>query len=64
MEQQKVCNCPHHKVAPWMMIIVGLAFVVYALGTINFMTMGLIVGIGLFLVGFTKLTGHSCKCCK
>jgi hypothetical protein len=56
------CKCPHHKVTPVAIILIGLAFL---LGDWNILTMGavaLIWPVLLIIIGLVKLGG--CKCCK
>lgn len=61
MENGKVCACPHHKMVPWCIILIGLTFL---LGQMNILTMeavGLIWPVLLIIIGVTKLV--KCKCC-
>jgi len=56
------CKCPHHRVIPWLIILIGLDFF---LGGINVLTWGFVDitwPILLIIAGGTKLVG--CKCCS
>ncbi|MEJ0053967.1 MAG: DUF5668 domain-containing protein [bacterium] len=60
--EMKVCKCPHHKVVPVAIILIGLAFL---LQTWDILTMGAVAVIWpvlLIVIGAVKLGG--CKCCK
>jgi len=57
-----MCNCPHHKVVPIMLILIGIDFL---LGGMNVLTWGFVDvtwPILLIIIGGTKLGG--CKCCS
>ena len=59
--QGKLCKCPHHKVIPIMIILIGLDFL---LGAVNVLTMSFVNvswPILLMIIGATRLGG--CKCC-
>jgi len=58
------CHCPHHKMTPLFIILIGLVFLLGALGTISITIANILWPIFLILLGITKWTGHSCKCCK
>ena len=63
MQMQK-CKCPHHKMTPLFIIMIGLVFLLGALGTISGTTASILWPILLIILGITKWAGHSCKCCK
>ena len=55
------CSCPHHKVVPLMIILIGVAFLLGALNVLTMSAVGIIWPILLIVAGGTKLGG--CKCC-
>lgn len=61
---KKVCNCPHHKVVPWAIILVGIDFILGGFGILNVMWMWIILGILLIIAGGTKLNSRKCGCCN
>ena len=62
--QAKVCNCPHHKVIPLSIILIGLAVLLGATSYLTGTTVNILVGILLIVIGGTKLKGRNCKCCS
>ena len=61
---KKVCNCPHHKVVPIMIIIIGLVILVGAFSMLTFQWASILIGVALIVIGGTKLGSRSCKCCS
>ena len=58
-----MCKCPHHKMVPMMIFVVGLLFF---LNTVNVITTGALNTlwpIAVMIAGLTKMMGSSCKCC-
>lgn len=60
---KKVCNCPHHKVIPWMIILAGIDFVIGGIWPGFGMWMWIILGILIIIAGATKLMSRKCGCC-
>jgi hypothetical protein len=63
MEKGGMCKaggCGCHSMKPWAMIIVGLAFLLQAVGVLSAMVVSYVWPIALIAVGFSKM----CKCCK
>ena len=60
MENEKVCKCPHHKLMPWCIILIGVAFLLMNLN-IYVHAMSIIWPILLIVIGLKKLV--ACKCC-
>ena len=58
----KVCNCPHHKVLPWVVVLIGLDFLLGGLGVLAWNFVDITWPILLIIAGGTKLVG--CKCCS
>ena len=56
----KTCGCTHHKVMPWLIVLLGLDFL---LGSLNVLTWGFVSvtwPILLIIWGFSKM----CRCCS
>ena len=64
-DKPNVCNCPHHKVVPWMIVLIGIDIILGAFGIlINGTWMWVIIGVLLVIIGGVKLSGRKCGCCK
>jgi hypothetical protein len=63
-DMSKVCNCPHHKVVPILIILIGLNVILSALGVYDLKWMAIIVGALLIVIGGTKIGGSKCGCCS
>jgi hypothetical protein len=61
---KKVCNCPHHKVGPWLIILIGVILLLGVLDILTYRGILAIVGILAIAIGITKLNGHKCGCCS
>lgn len=61
---KKICNCSHHKVIPWSIILIGVVLILNAIpGVLTPMWTGILVGVLLVIIGGTKLGSRKCKCC-
>ncbi len=58
-----MCGCPHHKLVPLVMVIVGSAFLLESLDVLTAATVSMVWPIGLILAGLSKLSGGMCSCC-
>ncbi len=58
-----MCGCMHHKMGPLLIILIGLSFLLKALGMLDAGQVDMIWPILLILLGLTKLTKGMCKCC-
>jgi len=58
-----VCNCPHHKMMPALIIVFGLVFLLVALGIFSPRTVDIIWPILVIAGGIFKLNSSKCKCC-
>ncbi len=56
------CGCPHHKVLPIFVVLLGLLFLLRALGvvTMHFVDVGW--PILVIAAGLTKMFSHKCRC--
>ena len=64
MGDGKVCKCVHHKVVPWMIILIGLVVLLGAFNILTGMWQMILVGLFLVVIGGTKLNSHKCGCCN
>lgn len=67
MEQEhghEKCACMHHKMLPLFIILIGLSFLLKALGVISVATNDYIWPILLILLGLKKMFCGMCKCCS
>jgi hypothetical protein len=56
------CKCPHHKVMPVAIILIGLAFLLETFNILSASSVAIIWPVLLIIIGAVKLGG--CKCCK
>ena len=62
--KKNVCPCPHHKVVPAAILIIGLAYLLESLGLgVTSMLRDIVLGLGLVVIGGTKLGENKCTCC-
>jgi hypothetical protein len=58
----KTCNCAHHKVLPWLVILFGVLFLLENLG-VSWVLVSWVWPILVVLAGCAMLMKKSCKCC-
>jgi hypothetical protein len=65
MGGKNVCKCPHHKVVPVLIVLLGLAFLLEAWGTLSASAVNIIWPVIVILIGLMKIGNSSgmCKCC-
>lgn len=56
------CRCIHHKVVPFLIIILGLELLLQTLGVLPPSMIGYVLPVILILIGLVKLKSGSCKC--
>jgi hypothetical protein len=61
--QDKKCGCPCHKAVGLFILLIGITFLLGALGVITEHTVSLIWPVFVILLGLKKLAGGMCKCC-
>ena len=57
------CKCPHHKMVPLLVFIIGLLFFLNAVNVVTSSAVTMLWPIGLMLVGLMKMMSGKCKCC-
>ena len=60
----KTCGCPHHKIAPGLLTLIGLTFVLGSFNVIEGSTVAMTWPILLTLIGLQKLFSGMCTCCS
>lgn len=63
MHDGGMCGCPHHKLVPLIIVIIGGAFLLQTLGVLTAATVSMVWPVGLILIGLVKLGGGMCGCC-
>jgi len=62
MMNGEMCGCPHHKIVPLVIVLIGVVFLLGALNVITMATVGMLWPIGLIIIGGMKLTSGMCAC--
>ena len=57
-----MCSCPHHKVVPVCIILIGLVFLAAQLNWVTMSFTAIAWPILLIVIGAGKWMGGSCKC--
>ena len=60
----KVCGCPHHKMIPLLVVLLGVLFLLGNLGKVSSEVVVIVWPIVVIVGGLQKMFGHMCKCCK
>lgn len=58
------CPCPHHKVMPILVVLLGLSFLLTALHVYSAGVNSVIWPIIVILAGLQKMFSRNCSCCK
>ena len=58
-----MCKCPHHSVVPFLIVLIGVVFLLEALGKVTVAFTAMAWPILLILIGCQKLFKGICKCC-
>ena len=58
------CQCPHHKMIPLFIVLIGLLFLIKAFGAFDAQTVAILWPLLLILIGLQKMFGSACSCCK
>lgn len=62
--QGGMCGCPHHKVGPLLIVLIGITFLLGALGYVSAGAVAVTWPILLILIGAMKMSKGMCGCCK
>ncbi len=63
MEKGMMCKCPHHKVIPGMITLIGLAFLLQGMNLLKPEIVNIAWPILVIIGGLTKLNEGKCTCC-
>jgi len=63
MSQGMSCKCPHHRMVPILAFLLGLLFLLGALGYVAAHTVSIVWPILVMVGGLTKMSKGMCKCC-
>jgi len=58
-----MCKCPHHKVVPGLITLIGVLFLLNALGSLSDQSLHVWWPIALIAIGLMKMFKNACKCC-
>jgi len=61
--ETKKCCCPCHKMPGALIILIGIALLLGALGVINGKAEWISISIVVILLGLSKMCSSFCKCC-
>ncbi len=57
-----VCKCPHHRTIPWLIILIGVDFLLGAMNVLTWSFVDITWPILVIIVGIIKLM--RCNCCS
>jgi hypothetical protein len=58
------CNCPHHKMGPLLIILLGLLWLLSALNVVSMYALSIILPIVVIAIGLMVLFKGECQCCE
>lgn len=58
------CQCPHHKMVPIFVILIGLTFLLNTFNVLTAYVTGILWPILLILIGLQKIFETKCSCCN
>ena len=59
-----MCKCPHHKMVPLFIALIGLTFLLQTYGSVSDEFVSYAWPVLLILIGLMKMFGGMCKCCS
>lgn len=59
-----LCRCGHHYIAPAMIILIGIDFLLHAAGIVSSEFLAISWPALLIIAGAVKLMGRRCRCCN
>jgi len=62
MQPGKTCRCPHHKMTPFLIALIGGVFILRSIGYVTPGAADIIWGVIIMCIGFQKLARGMCKC--
>ncbi|MEK7664490.1 MAG: hypothetical protein AAB340_03605 [Patescibacteria group bacterium] len=66
MQDMKNCNCIHHKVIPFLVVVFGVTFLMGFWEMINWDVVNIVWPVIIIVIGLMKLVERMeiCKCCS
>lgn len=65
MEGEKMkCSCPHHKMIPFLMLLLGVLFLLLAFNLVTWRLASIVWPMLVIVGAVTKLAKGRCKCCE
>jgi hypothetical protein len=64
MENQDKCTCPHHRMIPIFVFLLGLTFLLESLHVLSPRVVAIVWPSLLCLIGLQKFFSIGCKCCS
>lgn len=58
------CGCGHHKIIPFIVLVIGIMFFLQAVGTVDPVLNAKVWPVLVILAALIKLTSGKCKCYK
>ena len=59
----EICECPHHKAIPILVVLLGLVFLLGAINVLTGKVVDIIWPILIIIAGGLKFSEAKCKCC-
>ena len=59
-----LCRCPHHKMGPLLIILLGVLWLLSALGVISLDIVAIVLPIVIIVIGLMVLFKGECTCCS
>ncbi len=63
VSNSQMCKCPHHKIVPMLIALIGVLFLLSALNIIGEKLTMIGWPVLVILIGLNKMMGGKCKCC-
>lgn len=64
MSACEMCKCPHHKIIPILITLIGVLFLLSSLNIVGEKVAMIGWPILVILIGLNKMMSGKCKCCK
>ncbi len=62
-QSTNVCKCTHHRTVPILVMLIGVAFLLNAVGIMDSYTLSIMWPILVIIASITKVCEHKCACC-
>lgn len=58
-----MCKCPHHKIVPLIIFVIGLLFFLNAVNVITVSALNILWPLAVMIAGLMKMMSRRCACC-